>query len=112
MALAARRRMLLTSASACKLTEAIAELGLCMQDRVGGTIKLSARNTEVLDGGQVVAEFDVRSELGPDDVVYFTTPVLTKQVRLGGDIRICDSGSPAVAENGSAVMISMPARLV
>lgn len=111
-AMAARRRMLLTSASAQKLVEAIDELGICAQDKLGGIVKLSARNTEVLVGGQVVAEFDVRSELGPDDVVYFSMRVLTKLVRLGGDIRLCDSGSPAVAENGSAVMIAMPAKLI
>lgn len=110
--LAARRRMLLPSASASKLVEAIDELGICAQDKNGGVIKLSARNTEVVVGSQVVAEFDVRSELGPDDVAYFSMRVLTKLVRLGGDIGLCDSGSLAVAENGSAVMIATPLKLI
>lgn len=111
-ALSAPRTLLLKSAQAQKLVEAITELGICAQDKLGSIVKLSCRNSEVLVGSQVAAEFDVRAEVGPDVVVYFYVPVLAKMVRLGGDIYICDSGSPAVVENGSAVMIAMPAKLV
>ena len=110
--LASQRTLLLKSAQAQKLVEAITEIGICAQDKLGSVVKLSCRNSEVFVGGQVAAEFDVRAEVGPDVAVYFYVPTLAKMARLGGDIWICDSGSPAVVENGSAVMIAMPAKLV
>lgn len=109
--MAASKRTLLTGTAAQKLVESITELGVCAQDKTNSIIKLSARNTEVLIDGQAAAEFEIRSDLGPDDVVYFFLPVLTKMARLGGTVTLCDSGSPAVVENGSAVMVAMPAKL-
>ena len=107
-----RSKILLKSVQAQKLSDSVKELGICSQDKLGTLIKLSSRNAEILIGAQVAAEIDVRGEVGPDIVFYFYSPVFEKLARLGGDIWMTAAGGPAVVENGEALMVAMPAKLL